>query len=55
VAVAEGAARRILPERVTARFQGSAEAFQSSLSGLGGLLLIAILVIYLVLGVLYES
>ncbi len=55
VAVAEGAARRRLPERITARFQGSAEAFQSSLSGLGGLLLIAVLVIYLVLGVLYES
>ena len=55
VATAEGAARRLLPERVTAHFQGSAEAFQSSLSGLGSLLLIAVLVIYLVLGVLYES
>jgi HAE1 family hydrophobic/amphiphilic exporter-1 len=55
VTEAESAARRILPERVTARFQGSAEAFQSSLSGLGSLLLIAVLVIYLVLGVLYES
>jgi len=54
VAVAEKAARA-LPERITARFQGSAEAFQSSLSGLGVLLLIAVLVIYLVLGVLYES
>jgi HAE1 family hydrophobic/amphiphilic exporter-1 len=55
VATAQAAALRILPERVTARFQGSAEAFQSSLSGLGSLLLIAVLVIYLVLGVLYES
>ncbi len=54
VAVAEGAARA-LPARISARFQGSAEAFQSSLSGLGSLLLIAVLVIYLVLGVLYES
>jgi len=54
VAVAEDATRA-LPERITAGFQGSAEAFQSSLSGLGSLLLIAILVIYLVLGVLYES
>jgi hydrophobic/amphiphilic exporter-1 (mainly G- bacteria), HAE1 family len=54
VAVAERAARA-LPERITSRFQGSAEAFQSSLSGLGSLLLIAVLVIYLVLGVLYES
>ncbi|HVY29045.1 MAG TPA: efflux RND transporter permease subunit [Polyangiaceae bacterium] len=55
VAEANSAALRVLPERVSARFQGSAEAFQSSLSGLGGLLLIAVLVIYLVLGVLYES
>jgi HAE1 family hydrophobic/amphiphilic exporter-1 len=55
VAVAEGAARRLLPERISTRFQGSAEAFQSSLSGLGSLLLISVLVIYLVLGVLYES
>ena len=55
VAVAQGAAKRLLPENVTARFQGSAEAFQSSLTGLGSLLLIAVLVIYLVLGVLYES
>ncbi|HEX2870803.1 MAG TPA: efflux RND transporter permease subunit [Polyangiaceae bacterium] len=54
VAVAQ-AATRGLPERVTSRFQGSAEAFQSSLTGLGSLLLVAVLVIYLVLGVLYES
>lgn len=54
VAVAQ-AATRALPERITSRFQGSAEAFQSSLTGLGSLLLIAVLVIYLVLGVLYES
>jgi HAE1 family hydrophobic/amphiphilic exporter-1 len=55
VAVAQGAANRLLPENVTSKFQGSAEAFQSSLTGLGSLLLIAVLVIYLVLGVLYES
>ncbi|MDF3065821.1 MAG: efflux transporter [Polyangiaceae bacterium] len=55
VAVAQSAANRLLPENVNAKFQGSAEAFQSSLTGLGGLLLIAVLVIYLVLGVLYES
>jgi hydrophobic/amphiphilic exporter-1 (mainly G- bacteria), HAE1 family len=55
VSVAQAAATRVLPENVTARFQGSAEAFQSSLTGLGSLLLIAVLVIYLVLGVLYES
>ena len=55
VAVAEARGHALLPERITSRFQGSAEAFQSSLSGLGSLLLIAVLVIYLVLGVLYES
>jgi HAE1 family hydrophobic/amphiphilic exporter-1 len=44
-----------LPQTVTAQFQGAAQAFQSSLTGLGILLLIAILVIYIVLGILYES
>jgi HAE1 family hydrophobic/amphiphilic exporter-1 len=48
-------ALRTLPATVSAQFQGAAQAFQSSLSGLGVLLLIAILVIYIVLGVLYES
>ena len=46
---------RTLPATVTSQFQGSAEAFESSLTGLGVLLLIAIVVIYIVLGVLYES
>src|SRR5262249_5891703 len=36
-------------------FQGTAAQFQSSLKGLGLLLIIAVMVIYLVLGVLYES
>jgi len=44
-----------LPDSITASYQGTAEAFESSLSNLGLLLIIAILVIYLVLGVLYES
>jgi HAE1 family hydrophobic/amphiphilic exporter-1 len=44
-----------LPDSVTASYQGTAEAFESSLSNLGLLLIIAILVIYLVLGILYES
>jgi hydrophobic/amphiphilic exporter-1 (mainly G- bacteria), HAE1 family len=48
-------ALRTLPESVTAQFQGAAQAFNSSLSGLGILLLVAILVIYIVLGILYES
>jgi hydrophobic/amphiphilic exporter-1 (mainly G- bacteria), HAE1 family len=44
-----------LPDNVTTNFQGTAQAFESSLSGLGVLLVMTILVIYLVLGVLYES
>ncbi len=43
------------PEALTGRFQGTAQAFESSLKGLGLLLLVAVLVIYLVLGILYES
>jgi hydrophobe/amphiphile efflux-1 (HAE1) family protein len=44
-----------MPDTVSFSYQGTASAFQSSLRGLGILLLIAVLVIYLVLGILYES
>ncbi|MBF0127909.1 MAG: efflux RND transporter permease subunit, partial [Magnetococcales bacterium] len=44
-----------LPGSITTGFQGAALAFQSSLAGMGWLLLLAVLVIYLVLGILYES
>ena len=44
-----------LPGTMTFSFQGTAQAFQSSLRGLTILLIIAVVVIYLVLGVLYES
>jgi HAE1 family hydrophobic/amphiphilic exporter-1 len=44
-----------LPATLSANFQGQAQVFQSSLKGLGILLLMSILVIYLILGVLYES
>ena len=44
-----------LPQSISTQFQGAAQAFQSSLTGLGVLLLMAILVIYIVLGILYES
>ena len=44
-----------LPDTVSFSYQGTAAAFQNSLRGLGILLIIAILVIYLVLGILYES
>jgi HAE1 family hydrophobic/amphiphilic exporter-1 len=45
----------LVPETVAASFQGTAAQFQSSMRGLGLLLVLAILVIYLVLGILYES
>jgi len=48
-------ARKTLPASISTSFQGTAEAFQSSIAGLGFLLLMAILVIYMVLGILYES
>jgi hydrophobic/amphiphilic exporter-1 (mainly G- bacteria), HAE1 family len=44
-----------LPDGFTTSFQGTAQAFQSSLAGLGLLLLMAIAVLYIVLGILYES
>jgi HAE1 family hydrophobic/amphiphilic exporter-1 len=44
-----------LPEGVSGQFQGAAKAFQSSLSNLSVLLVVAILVVYIVLGILYES
>lgn len=43
------------PKTLTMNFQGTAQAFQASLQGFGWLLLIAIVVVYLVLGILYES
>jgi HAE1 family hydrophobic/amphiphilic exporter-1 len=48
-------ADEVIPSTVKSSFQGSAQAFQSSLQGMGFLLVIAVLVIYLVLGILYES
>jgi hydrophobic/amphiphilic exporter-1 (mainly G- bacteria), HAE1 family len=44
-----------MPATLTGSYQGTAQAFQSSLAGMGILLIIAIFVIYLVLGMLYES
>ena len=48
-------ADRTLPETVSGQFQGAAKAFQSSLSNLAVLLVIAVMVVYIVLGILYES
>jgi HAE1 family hydrophobic/amphiphilic exporter-1 len=55
VAIVEKYALATLPQTVSTSFQGAAQAFQSSLKGLWILLIMAILVIYLVLGILYES
>jgi HAE1 family hydrophobic/amphiphilic exporter-1 len=44
-----------LPATLATSFQGTVQAFQRSLQGLGILLLAAVLVIYLILGILYES
>jgi HAE1 family hydrophobic/amphiphilic exporter-1 len=49
------AARENLPANMSTTFQGTAAAYQSSLRGMGVLLILAILVIYMVLGILYES
>ena len=48
-------AKPILPATISTSFQGTAQAFQSSFEGMGLLLLMAIVVIYIVLGILYES
>ena len=48
-------ARETLPASIRTSFQGTAAAYQSSLTGMGVLLVMAILVIYMVLGILYES
>jgi HAE1 family hydrophobic/amphiphilic exporter-1 len=48
-------ARKTLPPAINTSFQGTAQEFQSSMQGLGVLLFLAILVIYIVLGILYES
>jgi hydrophobic/amphiphilic exporter-1 (mainly G- bacteria), HAE1 family len=51
----EREANRTLPVDIQRTFQGTAQAFQNSFTGMGLLLLAAILVIYIILGILYES
>jgi len=51
----EKAARQTLPSTISTGFSGTAQAFQDSQKGLFFLLLLAIVVIYIVLGILYES
>ncbi|HVU25498.1 MAG TPA: efflux RND transporter permease subunit [Opitutus sp.] len=51
----EAIARRELPATISYSFVGSAQAFTSSLAGMGLLIATAVLVIYIVLGILYEN
>jgi HAE1 family hydrophobic/amphiphilic exporter-1 len=44
-----------VPATLTGTFSGTAQAYQASLAGMGVLIVLAIVVIYLVLGILYES
>ena len=48
-------AKQTLPQSITFGFQGTAQVFQTSLQNLTLLLVVAVMVIYLVLGILYES
>jgi HAE1 family hydrophobic/amphiphilic exporter-1 len=52
----DGAVAKIgLPATISGSIQGTAQAFEDSMQGMGLLLLLAVFVIYLVLGILYES
>jgi HAE1 family hydrophobic/amphiphilic exporter-1 len=55
VSSVQAAATTTLPATIATTFQGTAQAFQDSLRGLGLILVMAIVVIYIVLGILYES
>jgi HAE1 family hydrophobic/amphiphilic exporter-1 len=55
VAQVQQLATETLPATVVGSFQGTAQAFEESMRGLGWVLALAIFVIYVVLGVLYES
>ena len=53
--VEEAIAELRIPATVSTAFQGTVKQFQQSLQGLSILLIVAVLVIYIVLGILYES
>ena len=54
-AAVEAAAATTVPSTITTAFSGTAQAFQASQQGLLALLILAVFVIYMVLGILYES
>jgi HAE1 family hydrophobic/amphiphilic exporter-1 len=55
VSAVERVVKAALPATINTSFQGTAQAFKTSLQGMGLLLIMAIVVIYIVLGILYES
>jgi HAE1 family hydrophobic/amphiphilic exporter-1 len=55
VTAVEKVVKATLPPTISTSFQGTAQAFQTSMKGMGLLLIMAIVVIYIVLGILYES
>jgi HAE1 family hydrophobic/amphiphilic exporter-1 len=55
VSAIQSVAATTMPSTIATMFQGTAQAFQDSVRGLGLILLMAIVVIYIVLGILYES
>ena len=54
-AIREASEAAGIPDSVTASFQGTAAAFQSSTQNMSTLLFIAMIVVYIILGILYES
>jgi len=55
VAAIEKVAKATLPATISTNFQGTAQAFKTSMQGMGLLLIMSIVIIYIVLGILYES
>ncbi len=56
IAEVEGGMRELqVPATLTGTFSGTAQAYQTSLRGMGILIVLSIVIIYLVLGILYES
>jgi len=55
VTVVDRIAKQTLPATISTGFSGTAQAFQSSQQNLGMLLVITVFIIYLILGILYES
>ena len=53
--IREAAAEANLPADISGSFQGTAAAFQQSTQNMGLLLFVAVLVVYIILGILYES